>query len=198
MVLIANPLFPASSVQELIALAKTAPGKITYGTPGTGNPNHLAGELFKSIAGVNLVHVPYKGAALVITDLIGGHVPIAFVTLPAALPQLRAGKLKALAVTIDKRSNAAPDIPTMAEAGLPGVEIIDWGGILVPAGTPKAVISRLSDEIAKVVRSPEIHQRWTEQGFEPMAMTVDEFAAVIRSDIDKWGKIIRQAGIRAE
>ncbi len=198
MVLIANPAFQASSVQELIVLAKATPGKISYGSPGSGNPNHLAGELFKSTAGIDLVHVPYKGAALVITDVIAGHVPIAFVTLAAALPQVRTGKLKALAVTSDKRASAAPGIPTMAEAGLPGVELSEWFGILVPAGTPKSVISRLNQEIVKAVQSSEVQGRFMEQGLEPVSTSVDEFAGVIRADIDKLAKIIKQAGIRAE
>jgi tripartite-type tricarboxylate transporter receptor subunit TctC len=198
MVLIANPAFQANSVQELIVLAKTTPGKISYGSPGTGNPNHLAGELFKSTAGIDLVHIPYKGAALVITDVIAGHVPIAFVTLAAGLPQVRTGKLKALAVTGDKRASAAPGIPTMAEAGLPGLELSEWFGILVPAGTPKPVISRLNQAIVKAVQSPEVQGRFVEQGLEPVSTSVDEFAAVIRADIDKLSKIIKRAGIRAE
>ena len=198
MALIVNPAFKANSVNELIALAKATPDKISYGSPGAGNPNHLAGELFKSTAGVNLVHVPYKGAALVITDVIAGHVPIAFVTLAAALPHVRSGKLKALAVTSERRSPAAPNIPTMSEANLPGIEIVEWFGILVPAGTPKPVISRLNDEIVKAVRSPELHARLAEQGLDPVSTSVDEFAAVIRSDIDKLAKIIKKAGIRAE
>jgi len=198
MVLIASPTFKGSSVKDLIALAKATPGKITYGTPGIGNPNHLAGELFKSIAGVNLAHVPYKGAALVITDVIGSHIPIAFVTLAAALPQVRAGKLKSLAVTSDKRSPAASSIPTMAEAGQPGVEVVEWFGILVPAATPKPVIARLNEEIVKAVRSPEVNGRFSEQGLEPVTTSVDEFASVIRSDIDKLAGIIKKAGIRAE
>jgi tripartite-type tricarboxylate transporter receptor subunit TctC len=198
MVLIANPAFQASSVQELIVLAKATPGKISYGSPGSGNPNHLAGELFKSTAGIDLVHVPYKGAALVITDVIAGHVPIAFVTLAAALPQVRTGKLKALAVTSDRRASAAPGIPTMAEAGLPGLELSEWFGILVPAETPKPVISRLNQAIVKAVQSPEVQGRFVEQGLEPVSTSVHEFAAVIRADIDKLAKIIKQAGIRAE
>lgn len=198
MVLIASPAFKASSVKDLVALAKATPGKITYGSPGIGNPNHLAGELFKSIAGVNLPHVPYKGAALVITDVIGSHIPIAFVTLAAALPQVRAGRLKSLAVTSDKRSPAASSIPTMSEAGQPGVEVVEWFGILVPAATPKPVISRLNEEIVKVVRSPEVHGRFSEQGLEPVTTSVDEFASVIRSDIAKMAGIIKKAGIRAE
>ena len=197
-VLIATPSFPANSVQELIALAKATPGKLTYGSPGTGNVNHLVGEMFKSLAGVDIVHAPYKGAALVVTDVVAGHVPIGFVLLPGALPQMRAGKLKALAVTADQRVSAAPNLPTMAEAGVPGLDLFDWAGILVPAGTPHEVISRLNQDISKAVRSPEMRQRWIEQGFEPRATTTDELAAAIKSDVDKWGRIVRQAGIRAE
>src|SRR5438132_1587928 len=140
MVLIANPSFQANSVAELVALAKAAPGKLAYGTPGNGNPNHLAGELFKSAAGINLLHVPYKGAALVITHVIAGHVPVAFVTLSAALPHVRSGKIKALAVTTDKRWPATPGLPTMSEAGLPDVQLVDWSGLFVPVRTPKAAI----------------------------------------------------------
>ena len=197
-VLIANLSFPASSVPELIALAKATPGKLSYGSPGTGNINHLAGESFKSLAGVDLVHVPYKGAALVITDVIAGHVPIGFVLLPGALPQVRAGKLKALAVTTNQRVAAAPNLPTMAEAGIPGLDLVDWAGILVPAGTPNEVISRLNQDISKVVRSTEVRQRWIDQGLEPRATTSDELAAAIKSDVDKWGKIVRDTGIRSE
>jgi len=197
-VLIANLSFPASSVPELIALAKATPGKLSYGSPGTGNINHLVGESFKSLAGVDLVHVPYKGAALVITDVIAGHVPIGFVLLPGALPQVRAGKLKALAVTTNQRVAAAPNLPTMAEAGIPGLDLVDWAGILVPAGTPNEVISRLNQDISKVVRSTEVRQRWIDQGLEPRATTSDELAAAIKSDVDKWGKIVRDTGIRSE
>jgi tripartite-type tricarboxylate transporter receptor subunit TctC len=197
-VLIATPSFPVNSVQELITLAKATPGKLTYGSPGTGNVNHLVGEMFKSLTGVDIVHAPYKGAALVITDVVAGHVPIGFVLLPGALPQVRAGKLKALAVTSDQRVSAAPNLPTMAEAGVPGLDLFDWAGVLVPAGTPNEVISRLNQDISKAVRSPQIRQRWIEQGFEPRTATPDELAAVIKSDVDKWGRIVRQAGIRAE
>jgi tripartite-type tricarboxylate transporter receptor subunit TctC len=197
-VLIANPSFPASSVQELIALAKKSPGKLVYGSPGVGNVNHLAGELFKSLTGVDIVHAPYKGAALVINDVIAGHVPIGFVLLPGALPQVRAGRLKALAVTTDQRVSAAPNLPTMAEAGVPGLVLYEWAGILIPAGTPGEVISRLSQGISKALGSPELRQRWIEQGFEPRATTSDELAAIIRSDTEKWGRIIKQAGIQLE
>jgi tripartite-type tricarboxylate transporter receptor subunit TctC len=197
-VLIATPSFPANSVQELIALAKASPSKLTYGSPGTGNVNHLVGERFKSLTGVDLVHAPYKGAALVINDVVAGHVPIGFVLLPGALPQVRAGKLKALAVTSDRRVDAAPDLPTMAEAGVPGLDLFDWAGIFVPAGTPHEVISRLNQSISKVVHSPEMRQRWIEQGLEPRAATPDELAAVIKSNVEKWGRIVRETGVRAE
>ena len=197
MTLIVSPSFPANSVKDLIALAKATPGKITYASPGTGNPNHIAGELFKSLAGVDLVHVPYKGAGPAMVDVIGGHVPVAFVTLAAALPQLRAGKLKSLAITSDRRWSALPDVPTMSEAGVRGLEIVEWFGILAPAGTPKAVIARLNEEIVTAVRSPEVQARLVEQGLEPVTTTSEEFRTVIRSDIAKWSKAIKQMGISA-
>ena len=197
MTLIVSPSFPANSVKDLVALAKATPGKLTYASPGTGNPNHIAGELFKLSAGVDLVHVPYKGAGPVMTDVIGGHVPVAFVTLAAALPQLRAGKLKLLAITSDRRWSALPDVPTMSEAGVRGLEIVEWFGILAPAGTPKAVIARLNEEIVTAVRSPEVQARLVEQGLEPVTTTSEEFRTVIRSDIAKWSKAIKQMGISA-
>jgi tripartite-type tricarboxylate transporter receptor subunit TctC len=197
-ILVVSPGFEATSVRQLIALAKAAPGKLSYGTPGNGNPNHIAGELFRAKAGVDLVHVPYKGAAFVITDVIAGHLPTAFVTLPAGLPHVRAGKLRALAVTTEKRSSAAPQIPTMAEAGVPGVVYNEWSGILAPAGTPKPVIAGLNDAFNKAVRSTDIQARLFEQGFDPMTMTSDEFAALIRNDIERMAVIIRQLAIRAE
>jgi tripartite-type tricarboxylate transporter receptor subunit TctC len=197
MVLIASPAFKATSVQELIAIAKASPGKISYGSPGAGNPNHLAGELFKVSAGVDLVHVPYKGAALVITDVTAGHVPTGFVTLAAALPQLRAGKLKGLAVTSDKRSAAAPNVPTMAESGFRDFVITEWFGILAPAATPKPIVARLNKEINTAVQSPEVQARFSEQGLEPITATPEEFATLMKSDISKMGTIIKKAGIRA-
>jgi len=198
MVLIVNPSVKAGSVQELIALAKSNPGKIVYGSPGIGNPNHLAGELFRSMAGVNVVHVPYKGAALVITDVIAGHIPAAFVTLAAALPQVRTGKLKALGVTSNKRSPAAPNIPTMSETGPFGLDVVEWFGIFVPAKTSKPVIHRLNEEISRAVQSPEVSGRFLEQGLEPVSTSIDEFQTIIRADIGKLAKIIKKAGIKPE
>jgi len=196
-VLVANPSLPANSVKELIALAKAMPGKLSFASAGSGNLTHLAGELFKLQAGVDLVHVPYKGGAPLIGDLVGGHVDIGFLTMADFLPQARTGKLKALAIISGKRWNAAPDIPTFAEVGLPGLEIVSgWFGILAPAGTPKDVVSRLNEEIVRAVRSPEVQGRFAEQGFEPITTTTDEFAARIRSDLVKWAKIVKDAGIR--
>jgi tripartite-type tricarboxylate transporter receptor subunit TctC len=197
-VLIANPSFPPGSVKEVIAAARASPGKLTYGSPGTGNINHLVGESFRSIVGVDMVHAPYKGAALVINDVVAGHIPIGFVLLPGALPQIRAGKLKALAVTAEQRVSAAPNVPTMAEAGAPGLDLSDWGGILVPAGTPGEVIARLNQEVSKAVNTPEVRQRWVEQGLEPKTATPAELSSLIKSDVDKWNRIIKQAGVRAE
>src|SRR5262245_28857201 len=162
-VLVAAPSFQAHSVEELIALAKAAPGKLSYGTPGNGNPNHVAGELFKSAAGIDLVHVPYKGAAFVITDVMAGHIPIGFVTLGAAMPHLRGGRLKALAVTTNARWAAAPELPTMADAGLPQVHLVDWSGFFVPARTPRASVERLSEVVQTSLAAPELRARLREQ-----------------------------------
>ena len=197
-ILIISPSFDAASVQQLVALAQASPGKISYGTPGNGNPNHIAAELFRSKTGVNLVHVPYKGAAFVVTDIIAGHLPMAFVTLPAGLPHVRSGKVKALAVTTEKRSSAAPQIPTMAEAGVPGVVYSEWAGILAPAGIPQPVVARLNKEFNAVVSAPELQARLLDQGFDPFLMSSEAFAALMRADIDRMAALVRQLGIRAD
>ena len=197
-VLIANPAMPAKSVGELIALAKAQPGKLSYGSPGTGNINNLVGEMFKLQAGADIVHVPYKGAALVITDVVGGHIPVGFVLLPGALAQLRSGKLRALAVTTEQRVAALPDVPTMAEAGVPGLVLFDWSGLFAPAGTPKDALARLSQEVRKVAGSPQMRSRSVEQGFEPKASSAGEMAALMKSDAEKWARILKQTGIRLD
>ena len=197
-VLVASPSFQARSVGELIALAKAAPGKLSYGTPGNGNPNHLAGELFKSAAGVNIVHVPYKGAALVITDVIAGHVPVAFVTLGAAMPHLRSGKLKALAVTTAQRWESAPELPTMGEAGLAQVHLVEWSGLFVPTGTPPAALARLNEVVRRALAAPELRARLKEQGLEAQGSTSAELAAEMQTDVARLGKILKEAGIRAD
>ena len=197
-VLVAAPSFQARSVQELIALAKAAPGKLSYGTPGNGNPNHVAGELFKSAAGIDLVHVPYKGAAFVITDVMAGHIPVGFVTLGAAMPHLRSGKLKALAVTTNARWPAAPELPTMADAGLPQVHLVDWSGFFVPARTPKAAVERLSEVVQHALAAPELRARLREQGLDAQGSTSAELAAELQSDVARLGAIVKQAGIRVD
>lgn len=198
MVLITNASFPAQTVRDLVSLAKASPGKLAYATPGNGNPNHLAGEMFKSVAGIDMTHVPYKGAALVITDVIAGHVPIAFVTLGAGLSHIRSGKVKALAVTTDTRWPAAPELPTMAEAGLPDVQLVEWSGLFVPVKTPPEAISKLNDAVHKALNTPEVRARIVEQGSEPRVTTSAELAAIMQSDVARLGRIVRMAGIRPD
>jgi tripartite-type tricarboxylate transporter receptor subunit TctC len=197
--LAASPSLSANSVKELIALAKASPGKLSYGSTGIGNVTHLAGEMLKSKSGIDLVHVPYKGAGPQLIDVMSGHVAVGFVSLTAAIPHVRAGRLKALVVTSKQRSGAAPDIPTVSEVGLPDLEIATgWFGILAPARTPKAVVSRLNAEIVKVIQMPEVQERFIGQGLDPATSTADEFSAIIKSDLAKWARIVREAGIRAQ
>jgi tripartite-type tricarboxylate transporter receptor subunit TctC len=197
-ILVASPSFKANSVGELVAMAKAAPGKLSYGTPGNGNPNHVAGELFKSAAGVDLVHVPYKGAAFVITDVIAGHIPVGFVTLGAAMPHLRSGKLKALGVTTNARWAPAADLPTMGDAGLPQVHLVDWSGFFVPARTPKPAIERLNEAVQRSLAAPELRARLREQGLDVQGSTSAELAAEMQSDLARLGRIVKEAGIRAD
>ena len=197
-VLVAAPSFQARSVGELVALAKAAPGKYSYGTPGNGNPNHVAGELFKAAAGIDLVHVPYKGAAFVITDVMAGHIPVGFVTLGAAMPHLRSGKLRALAVTTAQRWESAPELPTMGDAGLPQVHLVDWSGFFVPARTPKPAVERLNEVVQRSLAAPELRARLREQGLQAQGSTSAELTAEIRSDMARLGRVVKQAGIRAD
>ena len=197
--LAAGPSLPANSVKELIALAKASPGKLSYGSTGVANVTHLAGEMLKSIAGIDLIHVPYKGAGPQLVEVMSGNVAIGFVSLTAAIPHVRAGRLKALVVTSSQRVSAAPDIPTVSEVGMSDIEIANgWFGILAPAHTPKAVISRLNSEIVQAINTPEVQGRFVGQGLEPVTSTADEFSALIRSDLVRWAKVVKQAGIRAE
>ena len=197
--LAAGPALPANSVRELIALAKASPGKLSYGSAGTGGVTHLAGEMLKSAAGVELVHVPYKGAGPQLLDVMSGNVAVGFTSLTATIPHLRTGRLKVLMVTSKQRSSAAPDVPTVSEVGMPEMEICSgWFGILAPAHTPKTIISRLNSEIVRVVQSPDTQARFAAQGLDPAWSTAEEFSTLIRSDLARWDKIIKQAGIRAE
>jgi tripartite-type tricarboxylate transporter receptor subunit TctC len=198
MLLAVHPDVPARTVADLIRLAKENPGKLNYGSPGIGSPPHIAGELFKRSAQIDVTHIPYKTGPAAQIDLIGGRLTYTFESLVSQLPQVRAGTLRGLAVTSAKRLATLPDVPTVAESGLPGYEYWGWMGISAPAGTPKEIISRLNAELTKILGSKEAHDWFAEQGGEPVAETPEEFAAYIKAEHSRWGKLIREAGIKAE
>jgi tripartite-type tricarboxylate transporter receptor subunit TctC len=193
--LVVNPALPAKNVKELIALAKQSPGKLTYSSAGVGSPFQIAAELFKQSANVDILHVPYKGGAPAIADVIGDHVDMTFANLVAVLPQAQAGQVRALAVTGATRSGAAPDIPTIAEAGLPGYAFSSWFGVLAPAGTPPGIVRKLNVEIVKALRSPEVSTQLSAQGADLIAGTPEQFEAFLKSETAKWNKVIHAAGI---
>jgi tripartite-type tricarboxylate transporter receptor subunit TctC len=197
-ILVAHPSLPANNVRELIALAKREPGKLNYASVGTGSPAHIAGELFKLKAGVDMVHVPYKGGGPAVTDTLGGQVQLAFVSMPAALQFVKAGKLKAIAVTSDKRSDAAPEIPTIAESGLPDCVVNSWYGALAPAKTPPAIVAKLQAAFARVLALPEVKERLFLQGAEAASSTSADFERRIRDELKQWEYVIREAKIKAE
>jgi len=197
-VLVVHPSLKAATVKELIALARTRPGEINFASSGHGTPAHLAGELFNAMAGVKLMHVPYKGAAPALADLLGGQVQLMFSTMPPALPHVKDGKLRALAVTSLKRSRATPDLPTVDEAALPGFDANTWHGVVLPAGTPPAIIARLNREIVAILHLHDIVERLSSQGAEALGSTPEEFAAYIRSETLKWAKVVRDSGAKAE
>ncbi len=197
-VLVVHPALRAATLKELIALAKARPGEINFASSGHGTPAHLAGELFNLMAGVKMVHVPYKGAAPALADLLGGQVQIMFSTMPPALPHVRDGKLRALAVTSAKRSPAAPELPTVDETALPGFEANTWHGVVVPAGTPGAIVARLNREIVAILHLPDVVERFSSQGAEALGSTPEEFAAYIKSETLKWAKVVRDSGAKAE
>ena len=197
-VLVVHPSLPVRSVKDLVALAKSRPGQLNFSSAGNGSSSHMGGELFRSLAKVDIVHVPYKGAAPAMADLLGGHVHMTFDPLPSSLPHVRAGKLRALAVTSGKRSGATPEPPTVAEAGVVGYEISGWSGVLVPSGTPKQIVGQLHGEILRIVSLPDVKDRFTGLGFDTVGNTPDQFDAFIRSEIAKWGKVVREAKIFAD
>jgi tripartite-type tricarboxylate transporter receptor subunit TctC len=194
--LVTNPQLPAKNVRELIALAKAKPGNLNAGSSGIGTPNHLGTELLKWLANVNIVHVPYKGGAPALTDLIGGQIQMAFSSVPAVLPHIRAGRLNALGVGSAKRSPALPNIPTIAEAGVPGYEYTTWYGIFAPARTPPAIVSRLNSEIVKVLNAPDLNERFVSQGGDPEPTTPDELRRYMAAESVKWAKTIKAAGLK--
>ena len=196
LVLVVNLSVPAKSIQELIALAKAKPGALNFGSAGAGGSNHLAGELFNVMAGVRMVHIPYKGNAPALTDLIGGHVDLVFNGLTSALPFIKAGKLRPLAVTSLTRSVALPDIPTLDEVGLKGFQAVGWNGLSAPARTPTAVISRINADVLKVIRSPALVEHLKAEGSDPVGDSPEQFAAFLREETEKWNKVIKVANIK--
>ena len=199
MYLVVNPAVPAQSVKELVALAKAQPGKLSFASIGQGGSIHLAGEMFKSMAGVDITHIPYKGSAPALTDIIGGQVSLMFDAGVSALPQVRAGKLRALAITTAKRVDSTPELPTVAEAGgLPNYEATLWFGLVAPAATPRDIVNRLSQELAKILRQPALQARFANLGVEFSANSPEEFATYIRAETLKWGKVFRDAKVEQE
>jgi tripartite-type tricarboxylate transporter receptor subunit TctC len=196
--LVVHPSVPASSIVDLIELAKLNPGKLTYGSPGNGTPQHLAGQLFETMAGVDMVHVPYKGAVPALTDLVGGHLSMIFSSLPPALPLVNNGKLRGIAVTSLARSPISPSIPTISESGLKGFEIVNWYGVFAPSGTPKNIISILNSEIVKIMTSPEVVKILSEQGAIPMSGTSEQFTIFIKDETSKWAKLVKYSGARID
>ena len=192
-----HPLLPVKSMPQLIVLARARPGQLNYGSAGTGNATHLAGELFRVMAKVDIVHVPYKGGTPALIDLAGGQMQFMFSNLTAALPHVKTGKVRALAVTGEKRIPIVPDLPTVAESGLAGYAVTSWFGLLAPAGTPPEVLARLNTETVRAMRAPDMKDRLAAEGADPMPGTAAEFAALLKSEIAKWAAVVKQAGLAA-
>ena len=197
-ILVVHPTLPARSVKDLVTIARARPGQLNFGSAGAGSSAHLAAELFKMAAGVEMVHVPYKGTGPATADLLGGQIPLMFNNLPPSMALVKAGKLRALAVTGEKRSPAAPDVPTMAEAGFPGVVLTLWNGMLAPAGTSAEIISRLNAEIVKAAQMPDVRDRLTAEGTEAFTTTTAQMAEMMRNETVKWAKVIKAANVALE
>ena len=193
---VANGAVPANNVKELLALAKGRPGQLNYGSSGNGSPAHLAGALLETLTGAKLVHVPYKATAAVIVEVMSGQIQLAFPSITSVLPHVKAGKLKAYAISVASRSALAPDIPTMAEAGVPGYETSIWNGLLAPAGTPRPIVKRLNDAVVQTLSSREARERYAKVGAEIRYNSPEEFRAFVKSELVKWAKVVRAAGVR--
>ena len=198
LVLVVNPKVPASNLKEFIAYAKAHPGKLNYASSGPGTPYHMAGELFKSMADIDMVHVPYKGSSGARIDVIGGQVDVMFDAVTTMAEQVRAGKVKALATSGQRRSDVLPESPTLNEAGVPGYESTIWLGLMAPIGTPKAIVDKLNDAVSKIASQPDVKQAWTKQGAVPMVMNPVVFDRYMRDDIAKWNRVIKTASIKLD
>jgi tripartite-type tricarboxylate transporter receptor subunit TctC len=196
LVVVVHPGVPAKSIKDLVALAKSRPGALNFGSSGSGGSNHLAGELFNATAGVKMVHVPYKGNAPALTDLVGGHIDLLFNGLTSALPLIKSGKLRPLGITSLKRAGALPEVPTVDEQGLKGFQAVAWNGLTAPARTPKDVIAKLNADVLKVIRSPELVEKLKSEGSDPVGSPVADYAAFLRDEIAKWRKVIQFANIK--
>jgi tripartite-type tricarboxylate transporter receptor subunit TctC len=196
--LVANPKVPVSTVAELLAYARANPGKLNYASTGNGSSNHLSFELFKAMTKTSITHIPYKGSAPAVTDLLAGQVDMMFDNTPNVLPHVRAGKLKAIAVSSKTRTPLAPEVLTVDEAGVPGYDVTVWFGILTVAGTPRDVVQRLNTEIVKIIGSPEVRERFGKTGVEVVAGTPEHFSAFLKSEVARWAKVVQDAGIKAD
>ena len=197
-VLTVNPSVPAQNVRELIELLKAQPDKYSFGSAGIGTSQHISGELFKTMAGVRMQHIPYRGSGQMLPELLGGTLPIAFDNIATALPHIKAGKLRALAVTTAQRSGVAPEVPTLAESGLAGYELSSWQAVFAPAGTPKPIVDRLYTEIARILKMPDVNKRLTDLGLDISGMPPAELAALIKADVPRLGKVVKDSGAKAE
>lgn len=197
-VLVVHPSVPARTVKELIDLLKSKPGEINFASSGNGTSIHLSGELFKTMAGVRMNHIPYKGSAPALTDLIGGQVQLMFDNLPSSMPHIKAGKLRALAVTSLKRSAARPDLPTIAEAALPGFDASSWFALFAPAGTPKEIVGKLNSELNAILQLADVREKFAAQGAEPTEFTPEQFAAFTQAELTKWARVVKESGAKVD
>jgi tripartite-type tricarboxylate transporter receptor subunit TctC len=197
-VLLVHPSVPAKSAKELIAYARARPGQLNFASGGTGTAIHLAGELFKAMAKVDIVHVPYKGGGPAMTDLLTGQVSLMFDQILTGLPHVKSGRLRALGVTTERRSPAAPELPTIAETALPGYSVTTWHGLLAPAGTPREIVQRLNVESIKALQSADVRERFASQGVDPISGTPEQFAALMKSELEKWRRVVAASGTKVE
>jgi tripartite-type tricarboxylate transporter receptor subunit TctC len=197
-ILVVHPSMPVQTVKMLVALAKSRPGQINYASVGNASPQHLGMEMLKSMTGIDMVHVPYKGTAPAVTDILAGNVSLMFNSMPSVLPQARSGRLRGLAVSSARRSAAAPDIPTVAEAGVPGFDYVTWYGLFAPAGTPRDIVNRLNAQVAKMLAEPELAKRFASQGAEPLSNSPDQLAQYRRAEYERWRKLIAEMKLKVE